>query len=197
MKFLENYTNFSIGLNEFERPDITPPEGGPYKWKREFKMKPGEIKFEVLAYDDGNYALAKEKSTGDLYIVDSFNNDPDEFYPYLNLPYEMDDEGDWELKADDYSFSELLDQEAIEAYATDIFNTKDPERLGAGLQDYKEGKSLIKIDRNLIPELIESISSFIEAKSSIDLKYVPKLSDREIKDLKNMITILVKNYPKK
>ena len=197
MKFLENYTNFSIHLNELERPDITPPEGGPCKWEREFEIKPGEIKFEVLAYDDGNYALAKEKSTGDLYIVDSFNNDPDEFYPYLNLPYEMDGEGDWELKADDYSFSELLDQEAIEAYATDIFNTKDPERLGAGLQDYKEGKSLIKIDRNLIPELIESISSFIEAKSSIDLKYVPKLSDREIKDLKNMITILVKNYPKK
>lgn len=197
MKFLENYTNFSIHLNELERPDITPPEGGPRKWEREFEIKPGEIKFEVLAYDDGNYALAKEKSTGDLYIVDSFNNDPDEFYPYLNLPYELDDEGDWELKADDYSFSELLDQEAIEAYATDIFNTKDPERLGAGLQDYKEGKTLVKIDRNLIPELIESISSFIEVKSSIDLKYVAKLSDREIKDLKNMITILVKNYPKK
>lgn len=197
MKFLENYTNFSIHLNELERPDITPPEGGPYKWEREFEMKPGEIKFEVLAYDDGNYALAKEKSTGDLYIVDSFNNDPEEFYPYMNLPYEMDDEGDWELKADDYSFSELLDQEAIEAYATEIFNTKDPERLGAGLQDYKEGKTLVKIDRNLIPELIESISSFIEVKSSIDLKYVAKLSDREIKDLKNMITILVKNYPKK
>lgn len=197
MKFLENYTNFSIHLNELERPDITPPEGGPYKWEREFEMKPGEIKFEVLAYDDGNYALAKEKSTGDLYIVDSFNNYPDEFYPYMNLPYEMDDEGDWELKADDYSFSELLDQEAIEAYATEIFNTKDPERLGAGLQDYKEGKTLVKIDRNLIPELIESISSFIEVKSSIDLKYVAKLSDREIKDLKNMITILVKNYPKK
>lgn len=197
MKFLENYTNFSIHLNELERPDITPPEGGPYKWEREFEMKPGEIKFEVLAYDDGNYALAKEKSTGDLYIVDSFNNYPDEFYPYMNLPYEMDDEGDWELKADDYSFSELLDQEAIEAYATEIFNTKDPERLGAGLQDYKEGKTLVKIDRNLIPELIESISSFMEVKSSIDLKYVAKLSDREIKDLKNMITILVKNYPKK
>lgn len=197
MKFIENYTNFSINLNEFERPDITPPEGGPYKWEREFEKKPGEIKFEVLAYDDGNYALVKEKSTGDLYIVDSFNNDPDEFYPYMNLPYEMDEEGDWELKADDYSFSELLDQEAIEAYATDIFNTKDPERLGVGLEDYKEGKSLIKIDKNLIPELIESISSFIEAKSSQDLKYVAKLSDREIKDLKNMISILVKNYPKK
>jgi len=197
MKFLENYTNFSIGLNEFERPDITPPEGGPYKWEREFEKKPGEIKFEVLAYDDGNYALVKEKSTGDLYIVDSFNNDPDEFYPYMNLPYEMDDEGDWELKADDYYFSELLDQEAIEAYATDIFNTKDPERLGVGLEDYKEGKSLIKIDKNLIPELIESILSFIETKSSTNLKYVAKLSEREIKNLKNMISILVKNYPKK
>lgn len=197
MKFLENYTNFSISLNEFERPDITPPEGGPYKWEREFEMKPGEIKFEVLAYDDGNYGLVKEKSTGDLYIVDSFNNDPDEFYPYMNLPYEMDEEGNWELKADDYSFSELLDQEAIEAYATYIFNTKDPERLGVGLEDYNEGKSLIKIDKNLIPELIESISSFIESKSSPDLKYVLKLTNREIKDLKNMISILVKNYPKK
>lgn len=197
MKFLENYTNFLLGLNEFDMGDVTPPEGGPYKWEREFEMKPGEIKFEVLAYDDGNYALAKEKSTGDLYIVDSFNNDPDEFYPYMNLPYEMDDEGDWELKADDYSFSELLDQEAIEAYATEIFNTKDPERLGAGLQDYKEGRSLIKIDRKLIPELIESISSFIEAKSTANSKYFKKLSDREKKDLKNMISILIKNYPKK
>jgi hypothetical protein len=196
MKFLENYTNFSIGLNEFERPDITPPEGGPYKWKREFKMKPDQIKFEVLAYDNGHHALAKEKSTGDLYIVDSFDNDPDEFYQYMNLPYEMDDEGDWELKADDYSFSELLDQEAIEAYATDIFNKKDPERLGVGLEDYQEGKSLIKIDRELIPELIEHILSFIESYSSLNSKYI-KLSNEEIKNLKNMISILVKNYPKK
>ena len=197
MIFMENYLSFVSKLNELERMDITPAEGGSEKWEREIEMDPADIKFEVLAYDDGNYALVKEKSTGDLYILDSFNNDPEEFYQYLNLPYEMDEDGDWGPQHSNYSFSELLDKQAIETFATDIFNSKDPERLGAGLNDYEEGKSLIKIDQKLILKLIDSISEFIEAKSLTNSQFIKKLTQRETQDLKNMISILIKNYTKK
>jgi hypothetical protein len=109
----------------------------------------------------------------------------------------MDEDGDWGPQHSNYSFSELLDKQAIETFATDIFNSKDPERLGAGLNDYEEGKSLIKIDQKLILKLIDSIYEFIEAKSLTNSQFIKKLTQRETQDLKNMISILIKNYTKK
>lgn len=191
MKFIYKYENFDSKLDEIERLDITPgddPDSG-----REVNMKPEEIKFDALAYDNSDFALLKLKSNGDFYLLNGFANDPEEFYKYQDIPYETEDDmGGGYYKNYDYDLAEVDDQ-AVSTYATELFNSKDPSKVGSGYSALEDGIPLVKIDSDFARVFIQDLFDIISQVSS-GSGYSIK-TEKEIRELRKIISILSKNFP--
>jgi len=192
MKFIHNFENFDFSLDEIERMDITPPDDYMSS-ERQVNRKPEEIKFDALAFDDSDFALLKLKSNGDLYLLNGFANDPEEFYKYQDVPYETEDDMDGGYyKNYDYDLADT-DNQAVETYATDLFNSRDSFKVGSGYSALDDGTPLIKIDADFARVFIQDLFDIISHVSS-GSGYSRK-TEGEIRELRKMISILSKNFP--
>jgi hypothetical protein len=192
MKFIHTFESFDPRLNEIERPDATPPDDYMDS-KREIQMRPDEIKFDALAYDDSDYALLRLKSNGDFYLLNGFANDPEEFYPYQDIPYDTEDDGSGGFyKNYNYDLAEVDDQ-AVATYATELFNSNDPKNVGIGYSALEDGTPLIKIDADFARVFIQDLFDTISHASS-GSGYSNK-TENEIRELRKIISILSKNFP--
>lgn len=125
-------------------------------------MKPGDIKFEVVNSDYREIAVLKDKTEGKFYAM-TFDSTDDDFKDYLAVDREYigrDEDGDPEYEYD-WDNAEV-DDEAIEAYATDKASS---EGLGKSLSDFEDGKISL-----LTPEVAEEVIDFYE----FDVKRIEK-----------------------
>ena len=125
-------------------------------------MKPGDIKFEVVNSDYSEIAVLKDKTEGKFYAM-AFDSRDDDFKDYLAVDREYigrDEDGDPEYE---YDWDNVeVDDEAIEAYATDKASS---EGLGKSLSDFEDGKISL-----LTPEVAEEVIDFYE----FDVKRIEK-----------------------
>lgn len=129
---------------------------------RGIEMKPSEIDFEVVNSDYSEIAVLKNKKDGKFYAM-SFDTYEDDFRDYLAVDREYigrDEDGDAEYE---YDWDNVeVDNEAIEAYATDKASS---EGLGKSLNDFEDGKISL-----VTPEVAEEVISLYE----FDIKKIEK-----------------------
>ena len=192
MKFIHTFESFDPRLDEIVRPDVTPPDDYMDS-HREIRMKPEEIKFDALAYDDSDYALLRLKSNGDFYLLNGFANDPEEFYPYQDIPYDTEDDGFGGFYKEYYYDLAEVDDQAVATYATELLNSNDPKNVGIGYSALEDGITLIKIDDDFARKFIQDLTTTISRATS-GSSY-SRITEKEIRELRKMISILSKNFP--
>jgi len=121
---------------------------------RGVEMNPNEIDFKVINSDYSEIAVLKNKKDGNFYAM-YFDSTENDFRDYLAVDREYigrDEDGDPEYE---YNWDNVeVDDEAIEAYATDKASS---EGLGKSLNDFEDGKISL-----VTPEVAEEVISFYE-----------------------------------
>lgn len=141
---------------------------------RGIDMKPSDIKFEVINSDYREIAVLKDKADGKFYAM-TFDSSDDDFRDYLAVDREYigrDEDGDPEYE---YDWDNVeVDDEAIEAYATDKASS---EGLGKSLSDFEDGKISL-----LTPEVADEVIDFYE----FDVKRIEKSGNQNSYLFKNI-----------
>lgn len=156
MNNLKKFEEFSISENS------NYPMGAEYNpdapWNQEdpdltrsSEVKPGDLKFDLIASDYQEIAILNKKGTNEIYAM-YFEPSDEEFMEYMEVERmytgrDEDGEADYEYDWDNAE----VDDDAILAYATDKANS---EGTGEGLSGYEDGL-ISKIDTELAEDILK------------------------------------------
>lgn len=108
-------------------------------------------RFRTVSISD-EVAILKDSESEDFYVLSVDNIDKNDLYEYGDLEYEIvgrDEDGDPEYEYDYDNFE--VDNGVINGY---VNNNIDKISRGEGLDDFESGKLFVKIDEELMNELM-------------------------------------------
>jgi hypothetical protein len=158
---------------------------------RSSEINPAEIRFDLVAWDDNENALLKEKTTGKMYAIYIDTLD-DEFRKFVEIPREYvgkDEEGypDYE----DYEFdTQYIDDVALVSYATDQAKKNG---IGRGMDGWEDGK-VSEIDQELASDIIDTQKSWLKRLQNNPSAGFTFFKNEKIKPLEEFIEILSQKF---
>jgi len=158
---------------------------------RSSEINPAEIRFDLVAWDDNENALLKEKTTGKMYAIYIDTLD-DEFREFVEIPREYigkDEEGFADYEDDEFD-PQYIDDIALVSYATEQAKKNG---IGRGMDGWEDGK-VSEMDEELASDILITQKSWLERLQNNPSAGFTFFKNEKIKPVEEFIEILSQKF---